>query len=464
IVWDIVEFCRQNDIMCQGRGSAANSTVCFCLGITAVDPLKFHTLFERFLTEGRKNSWPDIDIDLPSGDRRERVLQEIYQRYGKHGAAMTANVITYRGRSAAREVGKALNLTNDVLNRFSNLYANGDFPHTLDLSAQMEKSGLPKTHPRAEAFVRLCNSIKGLPRHLGQHSGGMIICQGKLNQIVPLENASMPNRVVAQWDKRDCEALGLIKVDFLGLGMMSVLQDAIKLTRQTGRPVDIANIPKDDGKSYKIMRRADTIGLFQIESRAQMATLPRLKPKRFYDLVIEVAIVRPGPIQGKLMHPYLKRRKEVELGADPEKMDCFHPLLKPVLGRTYGVPLFQEQMLQMAMTMAGFSGDEAEQLRNALSFHRSKKEMDAVIEKLRAAMRKEGHAETLIDQIASTVSSFAVYGFPESHAISFAYLAYLSAYLKAHHAPEFYASLLNNQPMGFYSSATLIKDGQRHGV
>ena len=464
IVWDIMEFCRQNDIMAQGRGSAANSTVCFCLGITSVDPLRFDTLFERFLTEGRKISWPDIDIDLPSGDRREKVIQEIYQRYGKHGAAMTANVITYRGRSSAREVGKALNLTSDVLNRFSSLYANGDFPHTLDLSAQMEKSGLPKTHPRAEAFVRLCNSIKGLPRHLGQHSGGMIICQGKLNQVVPLENASMPNRVVAQWDKRDCEALGLIKVDFLGLGMMSVLQDAVKLTHQLGRPVDIANIPKDDGKSYKLMRRADTIGLFQIESRAQMATLPRLKPKRFYDLVIEVAIVRPGPIQGKLMHPYLKRRKEVELGADPEKMNCFHPKLKAVLGRTYGVPLFQEQMLQMAMTMAGFSGDEAEQLRNALSFHRSEKEMNEVIEKLRTAMRKQGHSEELIDQIANTVSSFALYGFPESHAISFAYLAYLSAYLKAHRAPEFYASLLNNQPMGFYSSATLIKDGQRHGV
>ena len=464
IVWDIMEFCREKDIMAQGRGSAANSTVCFCLGITAVDPLRFDTLFERFLTEGRKICWPDIDIDLPSGDRREKVIQEIYQRYGKHGAAMTANVITYRGRSSAREVGKALNLSSDVLSRFSNLYANGDFPHTLDLSAQMEKSGLPKTHPRAEAFVRLCNSIGGLPRHLGQHSGGMIICQGKLNQIVPLENASMPHRVVAQWDKRDCETLGLIKVDFLGLGMMSVLQDVIKLTRQLGRPVDIANIPKDDVKSYKLMRRADTIGLFQIESRAQMATLPRLKPKRFYDLVIEVAIVRPGPIQGKLMHPYLKRRKEVELGADPEKMDCLDPRLKPVLGRTYGVPLFQEQMLQMAMTMAGFSGEEAEQLRHALSFHRSTKEMDEVIEKLRVALRKNRCSETLVEQIATTVSSFALYGFPESHAISFAYLAYLSAYLKAHHAPEFYASLLNNQPMGFYSSATLIKDGQRHGV
>ncbi len=377
IVWDIVEFCRENDIMCQGRGSAANSTVCFCLGITAVDPLKFHTLFERFLTEGRKNSWPDIDIDLPSGDRREKVIQEIYKRYGQHGAAMTANVITYRGRSSAREVGKALNLSGDILNRFSSLFANGDFPHTLDLSAQMEKSGLPTTHPRAEAFVRLCNSIKGLPRHLGQHSGGMIICQGKLNKIVPLENASMPNRVVAQWDKDDCETLGLIKVDFLGLGMMSVLQDALKLTHQLNRPVDIAGLPKDDPKSFEMMRQADTIGLFQIESRAQMATLPRMKPTNFYDLVVEVAIVRPGPIQGDLMHPYLKRRKQVEHGADPKQLPCYHESLRPVLERTYGIPLFQEQMLQMAMVMADFTGAEAEELRSALSFHRSDKKMNA---------------------------------------------------------------------------------------
>lgn len=464
IVWDIVEFCRENDIMAQGRGSAANSTVCFCLGITAVDPLKFHTLFERFLTEGRKNSWPDIDIDLPSGDRREQVIQEIYQRYGKHGAAMTANVITYRGRSSAREVGKALNLSNDVLNRFSNLYANGDFPHTLDLPAQMEKSGLPKTHPRAAAFVTLCDAIKGLPRHLGQHSGGMIICQGKLDRVVPLENASMPNRVVAQWDKNDCEDLGIIKVDFLGLGMMSVLQDSVKLTHDLGRPIDLAQLPEDDPKSFEIMRQADTIGLFQIESRAQMATLPRLKPKKFYDLVIEVAIVRPGPIQGDLMHPYLKRRKQVEHGADPKQMPCYHESLRPVLERTYGIPLFQEQMLQMAMVMADFTGAEAEELRSALSFHRSDKKMERVKKKLQEAMRRKGHPETLIDEITKTVSSFALYGFPESHAISFAHLAYSSAYLKAHRAPEFYASLLNNQPMGFYSSATLIKDGQRHGV
>ena len=465
IVWDIVEFCRQNDIMAQGRGSAANSTVCFCLGITAVDPLRFHTLFERFLTEGRKNSWPDIDIDLPSGDRRERVIQEIYQRYGKHGAAMTANVITYRGRSSAREVGKALNLSGDVLNRFSNLYANGDFPHTLDLTAQMEKSGLSKTHPRAAAFVTLCGSIRGLPRHLGQHSGGMIICQGKLDRVVPLENASMPNRVVAQWDKNDCEDLGIIKVDFLGLGMMSVLQDTVKLANDLNRPIDLAKLPENDPKSFEMMQQADTIGLFQIESRAQMATLPRMKPKIFYDLVIEVAIIRPGPIQGRLMHPFLERRGQVERGeADPDKMPCYHDDLRPVLHRTLGVPLFQEQMLQLAMVMADFSGAEAEELRRALSFHRSQERMQRVEKKLRDAMRRKGHSEELIDEIAATIGSFALYGFPESHAISFAHLAYASAYLKAHRAPEFYASLLNNQPMGFYSSATLIKDGQRHGV
>ena len=458
IVWDIVEFCREQNIMAQGRGSAANSTVCFCLGITAVDPLRFNTLFERFLTEGRQNAWPDIDIDLPSGDRRERVIQEIYRRYGKNGAAMTANVISYRGRSSAREIGKALNLSGDVINRFSSLYANGDFPETLDLTAQMEKAGLPATHPRAGVFAALCRSIKGLPRHLGQHSGGMIISQGKLDRIVPLENASMPNRVVAQWDKDDCEDLGIVKVDFLGLGMMSVLQDAVRLTRKLGREVDLAQLPQDDAKTFEMMRCADTIGVFQIESRAQMATLPRMKPKTFYDLVIEVAIIRPGPIQGRLMHPYLARR------AKREQVSYYHDELIPMLERTLGVPLFQEQMLQMAMIMADFTGAEAEELRRALSFHRSEERMRRVEKKLRAAMARKGHSPTLIDEICRTVSSFALYGFPESHAISFAHLAYASAYLKAHRAPEFFASLLNNQPMGFYSSASLIQDGQRHGV
>jgi error-prone DNA polymerase len=316
--------------------------------------LRFETLFERFLTEGRKDCWPDIDVDLPSGDRRERVIQEIYRRYGERGAAMTANVITYRGRSAAREMGKVLNLSSDILNRFSNLFANGDFPHTLDLQSQMEKAGLPQNHPRAPVFAALCEAVKGLPRHLGQHSGGMIICQGKLDKVVPLENATMANRVVAQWDKDDCEELGIIKVDFLGLGMMSVLQDAVELMRKNKRPLDLAELPKDDPKTYEMMQKADTIGMFQIESRAQMATLPRLKPKEFYDVVIEVAIIRPGPIQGRLMHPYLARR------AGKEPVTYYHPDLEPVLRRTKGVPLFQEQMLQMAMIMADFSGAEAE--------------------------------------------------------------------------------------------------------
>jgi error-prone DNA polymerase len=458
IVWDIIRYCREQNIMAQGRGSAANSTVCFCLGITAVDPLKFNTLFERFLTEGRKNCWPDIDIDLPSGDRRERVIQEIYHRYGRNGAAMTANVITYQGRSTAREVGKALNLPGDVLNRFSNLYANGDFPQTLDLQHQINSAGLPGEHSRARAFVELCRSIQGLPRHLGQHSGGMIISEGKLDSIVPLENAAMPNRVVAQWDKDDCEDLGIIKVDFLGLGMMSVLQDAVDLTRRTGRPVDLANLPVDDAETFEMMRRADTIGVFQIESRAQMSTLPRLKPENFYDLVIEIAIIRPGPIQGNLVHPYLARR------TGRQKVTCCHPDLEPVLKRTLGVPLFQEQMLQMAMIMAGFTGAEAEELRRALSFNRSQEKMQRVQIKLHRALEERGHSPAIIQQVTDAIGSFALYGFPESHAISFAHLAYASAYLKTHRPAEFFCSMLNNQPMGFYSSATLIKDAQRHGL
>jgi error-prone DNA polymerase len=458
VVWDMVEFCRAQNIMAQGRGSAANSTVCFCLGLTSVDPLKFNTLFERFLTEGRTQSWPDIDIDLPSGARRERVIQETYRRYGQNGAAMTANVITYRGRSAAREVGKALNLSPDILDRFSRLFANGDFPHTLDLPQQMDQAGLPARHPRAAVFARLCEAMRGLPRHLGQHSGGMIVSRGKLDSVMPLERASMPNRVVAQWDKDDCEDLGIIKVDFLGLGMMSVLQDAVELARGRGRPLELAQLPPDDPKVYEAIQQADTIGLFQIESRAQMATLPRMKPACFYDICIEVAIIRPGPIVGHLMHPYLARR------AGREPVTYFHEDLKPVLERTLGVPLFQEQMLQIAMMMADFSGAEAEELRRALSYHRSQERMDRVKTKLRAALERKGHSAAVIEQIITTVSSFALYGFPESHAISFAHLAYASACYKTHRAPEFFASLLNNQPMGFYSSATLIKDAQRHGV
>src|SRR5438046_1317092 len=461
IVWDIVNFCREHNIMVQGRGSAANSAVCYCLGITPVDPVSSHLVFERFLNESRKG-WPDIDLDLPSGDRREAVIQEIYRRYGKHGAAMTANVISYRGRSAAREIGKALNFSPSILDRFSHLFANGDFPHTLDLQSQIEQAGLPKSHPRMPAFIRLYQAIYGLPRHLGQHSGGMIICQNKLSSFVPLENASMPGRVVAQWDKDDCEDLGIVKVDLLGLGMMSVMQDALELCRQRERPdrpgLDLAHIPKDDEKTFEIMQHADTIGVFQIESRAQMATLPRMKPKCFYDVVIEVAIIRPGPIQGDMVHPYLNRR------AGKEPVTYFDPRLEPVLGRTPGVPLFQEQMLKIAMIMADFSGNEAEELRRALSFHRSEERMERVSVKLRAAMERKNIAADVIDKIIQSITSFALYGFPESHAISFAILAYGSAYLKVHRAPEFYASLLNNQPMGFYTPATIVKDAQRHGI
>src|SRR5881409_2612673 len=461
IVWDIVNFCREHNIMVQGRGSAANSAVCYCLGITPVDPVSSHLVFERFLNESRKG-WPDIDLDLPSGDRREAVIQEIYRRYGKHGAAMTANVISYRGRSAAREIGKALNFSPSIIDRFSHLFASGDFPHTMELEAQIEAAGLPKHHPRMPAFIRLYHAIYGLPRHLGQHSGGMIICQNKLSSFVPLENASMPGRVVAQWDKDDCEDLGIVKVDLLGLGMMSVMQDAFELCRQRERPdrsgLDLAHIPKNDEKTFDIMQHADTIGVFQIESRAQMATLPRMKPKCFYDVVIEVAIIRPGPIQGDMVHPYLARR------AGREAATYFDPRLEPVLKRTLGVPLFQEQMLKIAMVMADFSGDEAEELRRALSFHRSEERMNKVCAKLRIAMERKGVTPDKIDKIVQSISSFALYGFPESHAISFAILAYGSAYLKVHRAPEFYASLLNNQPMGFYNPATIVKDAQRHGL
>ena len=463
IVWDIVNFAREEGILVQGRGSAANSAVCYALGITAVDPVGGKLLFERFLSEGRQNSegrrsWPDIDLDLPSGDRREKVIQEVFRRYGKHGAAMTANVITYRGRSAMREIGKALHFSEDILKRFSDLFASGDFAHTLELEDQVVRAGIPRSHPRFRPLVDLYGQIYGLPRHLGQHSGGMVICQGRLDEIVPLENASMPGRVVVQWDKDDCEDLGIVKVDLLGLGMMAVLQDAAELTHQRGHGVDLAHIPKDDDATFEMMQKADTIGTFQIESRAQMATLPRMKPKCFYDVAIEVAIIRPGPIVGQLVHPYLARRN------GEQEIEYIHPDLKPVLERTLGVPLFQEQMLRIAMIIADFDGGEAEELRRAISFHRSQERMKKVVEKLRRNMTRKQVAQEVQDRIVNSLSSFALYGFPESHAISFALLAYASCWLKVHRAPEFYCALLNNQPMGFYSPATLIKDAKRHGV
>ncbi len=465
IVWDICRWARETrGILVQGRGSAANSAVCFVLGITAVDPVRHRLLFERFLSKGRvgangKPSWPDIDLDFPSGERREEVIQEVYQRYGRHGAAMTANVITYRGRSTVREVGKVLGFGDDALDRFSRLHSSGDFPHTLELTEQLALAGIPAAHPRAAALARLYGQVRSLPRHLGQHSGGMVICQERLNRVVPLENATMPGRTVVQWDKDDCEDLGIVKIDFLGLGMMAVLQDTLELCAPRGGPATFADIPEDDPFTYERIRAADTVGVFQIESRAQMATLPRFKPRNLYDLAMQVAIIRPGPITGQLVHPLIRRRDGLEL---PEFIDpSVEEIVKPILERTQGVILFQEQMLELSMTLAKFSGGEAEELRRAMGFTRDTSRLQRAVERLCTALRAEGHNETVVSKISHAAVSFAAYGFPESHAIGFAMLAYLSTWLKLHRPAEFTASLLNNQPMGFYSPATLLQDARR---
>ncbi len=457
IVWDLMLWAKQQGIFCQGRGSAANSAVCYALSITNVDPIKQNLLFERFLSEGRK-SWPDIDIDLPSGGQREKVIQEVYRRFAPFGAAMTANVITYRGRSAIREMAKVLGIPEDFSDRFSDLHGHGDFPHTLELLEHFEKAGLKRSHPRHEALAALYQGVLGLPRHLGQHSGGMVICDSGLDSVVPLEPASMPGRTVVQWDKDDCEDMGIIKVDLLGLGMLAAVEETLNFCAERGQPVDVSRIPKDDPETYDMLCRADTIGVFQVESRAQQATLPRMKPREFYDLVIEVALIRPGPIVGKLVHPYLDRRNK------KQPVDYITEEFRPVLERTLGVPLFQEQVLKMAMVIADFSGSEAEELRRALSFHRSEERMNKVMAKLKAAKTRRGVAEDVQLRTIKGIRSFALYGFPESHAISFALIAYASAWLKAHRPAEFLAGLLNHQPMGFYSTATLVKDSRRHGV
>jgi error-prone DNA polymerase len=456
IVHELVEYCRDNDILVQGRGSAANSAVCYALGITAVDPVGMDLLFERFLSEAR-GEWPDIDLDLPSGERREAVIQHVYQRYGRHGAGMTANVITYRGRSAAREVGKALGLPGDLQDRLAGLAPNWGYQHPDDLLVKhLAEAGCDPRHPRIRKFAALWTLIQDLPRHLGQHSGGMVIAARRLDDVVPLEPATMPGRVVIQWDKDDCARLGIIKIDLLGLRMMSVLQDAITLVGERGGQFDLAALPQDEAV-YERLQVADTIGVFQVESRAQMATLPRIRPEKFYDLVVQVAIIRPGPIVGDMVHPYIRRRR----GREP--VTYAHPSLEPILKRTLGVPLFQEQLLRMAMVTAGFSGAEAEELRRAFGFKRSEARMAEVELKLRAGMARRGIHGEAADQIAHAITAFALYGFPESHASSFALLAYASAYLKVHHPAAFYAALLNNQPMGFYHAATIVKDAQRHG-
>jgi error-prone DNA polymerase len=459
IVWDMVQFCRNNGVMVQGRGSAANSIVCYVLGITAVDPIKMELLFERFLSEER-GEMPDIDLDLPSGDQREQVIQYVYQKYGKRGAAMTANVCTYRGRSAAREMGKVLGFDEDTLSRLSKIMDSWEWRDPSDtMNKKFTNAGLDLAHPQIAIYRDLCEKVQDLPRHLSQHSGGMVICQGQLDSVVPLEPATMPGRVVVQWDKDDCAALGLIKVDLLGLGMMAVLKDSIGLIRDHYKEeIDIAQLPQDCPDVYDTIRKADTVGMFQIESCAQMASLPRNNPTRFYDLVTQVALIRPGPIVGHMTSPYLKRRQGREAVTYP------HPDLKPVLERTLGVPLFQEQLLRMAMICANFSGGEAEELRRALGSRRSQQKMKQIEAKLRAGMTKRNIDAKNQDEIVQFITSFALYGFPESHAASFALIAYASAFLKVRYLAAFTAALLNNWPMGFYHPATLVKDAQRHGL
>jgi len=458
IVWDIIRYCRQHGILVQGRGSAANSAVCYALEITAVDPVGMELLFERFLSESR-GEWPDIDLDLPSGDQREQVIQHIYEKYGSLGAAMTANVISYRGRSAAREVGKVLGFDEDTLARLSGLVGRWEWRGNNDTMARnFEHAGFDVHHAKIACYLDLCLRMQDLPRHLGQHSGGMVICAGMLNRVVPIERASMPGRTVVQWDKEDCADLGIIKIDLLGLGMMAVLQDCLQqLPCHYGDQVDLAAMPEDP-LVYDTLCKADTVGMFQVESRAQMASIPHNAPRKFYDLVVQVAIIRPGPIVGRMMHPYMNRRQ------GKEKITYPHPSLEPVLKRTLGVPLFQEQLLRMAMTVADFSGAEAEELRRAVGMRRSMQRMKDLEGRLRTGMTRNGIVGEAQDNIVQGISSFAMYGFPESHAASFALIAYASAYLKVYYLAAFTCALLNNQPMGFYSPAVLVKDAQRHGL
>ncbi len=462
IVWDVVRFCLENRILVQGRGSAANSAVCYALSITAVDPVKMELLFERFLSEER-GEWPDIDLDLPSGDQRERVIQHVYAKYGPHGAGMTANVITYRDRSSAREVAKALGYSPAQVDALSKRLGGWNFGEIRDppeeLKGEIAAAGLDPQESRARHFLRLFLQIQNLPRHLGQHSGGIVVAAGRLDEVVPLEPASMPGRVVVQWDKDDCADLGIVKVDLLGLGMLAAIEEAIPMIRaRENVEVDLAHLPQDDPKIYRMLNEADTVGLFQVESRAQMASLPRNAPKKFYDIVVQVAIIRPGPIVGGMVRPFFDRRQ----GRAP--VEYPHPCLEPILKRTLGVPLFQEQLLRIAMVAAGFTGGEAEELRRAMGFKRSVERMEAIEARLRAGMAARGISAPAQEQIVKSITSFALYGFPESHAASFALIAYASAYLKAHHPAAFYASILNCWPMGFYHPATLVKDAQRHGT
>jgi error-prone DNA polymerase len=461
-VWDLVRFARERDILCQGRGSAANSAVCYCLGVTAVDPDQFETLFERFISHER-NEPPDIDIDFEH-ERREEILQYIYHKYGRDRAGMTAALITYRTRSAIRDVGKSLGFSVDRINRLSSMY---DRTAPEESADWLRAAGLDPEARRTKQFLALVESIKHFPRHLSQHVGGMVFTRGRLSELVPIENASMPNRTVVQWDKNDLDALGILKVDCLSLGMLTAIRKAFDLIHSfdhADRPdgksekLTLATIPKEDPAVYRMIQKADTIGVFQIESRAQMSMLPRLKPSRFYDLVIEIAIVRPGPIQGDMVHPYLRRKSGLEEVTYPDER------IRNVLRRTLGVPIFQEQAMQLAVVAAGFTPGEADQLRRAMGAWRRRGVIDQFYGKFIDGMLGNGYGLDFAEKVFKQIQGFGEYGFPESHSASFALLAYASAWLKRHHPAAFTAALLNSQPMGFYAPAQLVADARRHGV
>lgn len=456
-VFDIVQFAKSQGILCQGRGSAANSAVCYCLDITEVDPARINVLFERFISKER-NEPPDIDVDFEH-ERREEVIQYIYKKYGRHRAAIAATVVTYRPKSAIRDVGKALDLDLQLVDHLAKSLSWWDKRE--QLQARFEEAGVNPRSAIIDQFLTLVNAILGFPRHLSQHVGGFIISSGPLSQLVPVENAAMADRTIIQWDKDDLESLGLLKVDVLALGMLTSIRkslDLINAYRGAAPPLTLARIPAEDPLTYQMLQKGDSIGVFQVESRAQISMLPRLKPKCFYDLVIEVAIVRPGPIQGKMVHPYLKRRN------GEEKVTYANDAVKAVLGRTLGIPIFQEQVIKLAVVAAGFTPGEADQLRRAMAAWKRKGGLDKFQRKLIDGMLARGHGKEFAERIFEQIKGFGDYGFPESHAASFALLVYFSAWLKRHEPSAFYCGLLNSQPMGFYSPSQLVQDARRHNI
>jgi len=454
-VHDVVEFARSREILCQGRGSAANSAVCYSLGITEVDPDRMSVLFERFVSKERDEA-PDIDVDFEH-QRREEVIQYIYGKYGRERAAIAATVIRYQPRSAVRDVGKALGLDLDLVDRVGKTLAWWDKPD--ELGERFAAAGLDPGGRVAQLYVELVREIVGFPRHLSQHVGGFVISGGPMSELVPIENASMKDRTVIQWDKDDLEALGLLKVDVLALGMLSAIRRGLEfISARRGRPFGMPDVPAEDPATYAMIQKADTVGVFQIESRAQMSMLPRLRPATFYDLVIEVAIVRPGPIQGGMVHPYLRRRRGQEPVTYPNEE------VKAVLYRTLGVPIFQEQVMQLAIVAAGFTPGEADQLRRAMAAWKRKGGLEPFEAKLKSGMAARGHSPEFADAIYRQILGFGDYGFPESHSASFALLVYVSAWIKCHEPAAFLAAILNSQPMGFYGPSQLVQDASRHGV